>query len=298
MKKFILAALLLAASVQAASSAPEGCRLERIAEIPVTSLPDGRFTVPVTVAGRKLNFLLDTGGAYGTISSAQANDLHLPVGNVSGGLRGVAGTKYSSASVLGSITLGGIDWLALYLYVDPDLPPGVDGTLAPDIMKKIDLDIDLSHGKLGLFTQNHCRGKVVYWTTSGYILLPMDMDKDKHIEVPITLDGVKIKAQLDTGAQTSIVSMRALRALGLSEKSPTLKALTDSEARYQMYDHPFKKLEFDGITVNNPNIKVVSDNFLPSRWVDMIIGVSIVRQLHVYIDYDEEKLYITAADAN
>ena len=53
------------------------------------------------------------------------------------------------------------------------------------------MDIDLAHNKLSLFTQNHCRGKVVYWTTSGYIVLPMDLDQDKHIEVPVVLDGVK-----------------------------------------------------------------------------------------------------------
>jgi hypothetical protein len=111
------------------------------------------------------------------------------------------------------------------------------------------------------------------------------------------LTALSSKPQLDTGAQTSIVSMRAVEDLGLSGKSPKLKALGDSETRYKVYKYPFKTLELNGISVKNPNIKVVSNDFLPSRWVDMIIGVSIVRQLHLYIDYDERKL-ITAASAN
>src|SRR5204863_8009725 len=99
----------------------------------------------------------------------------------------------------------------------------------------------------------------------------------------VVLDGVKLNAMLDTGARHSIISMHAANALGISEKSPDLKPGTDEESRYKVYDYPFKALDFNGITVNNPRVQVVSDNFLPGTRIDMIIGVSILRRLHLYI---------------
>jgi hypothetical protein len=191
----LFCAMLWTALASPASSAePEECRLTRFAEIPITTLPDGRFTIPVTLEGRTLNFLVDTGGAISTISSRQADNLQLHVAKVSGGLKGVAGAKLSTFSAVGTITVGGINWHGLSVCIDPDMRAGVDGTLAPDIIKQFDLDLDLAHGKLSLFTQRHCRGKVVYWTTSGYIVLPMELVTDGHIEVSVTLDGIKLKA--------------------------------------------------------------------------------------------------------
>jgi len=164
-------------------------------------------------------------------------------------------------------------------------------------MKHYDVEIDPAQGTLSLFSPKHCPGKVVYWTKSGYVVLPMSVVSDGHIEVRVTVDGKKVTALLDTGAVSSIVSLGAVKALGITEKSPDLKPILDKDARYQWYDYPFKSLDFDGITVTTPQLQVVSDNFLP-RGTDMLIGVSILRRLHLYVAYDEEKLYITPATAN
>lgn len=295
----LLCGMMVAALAAGAAQAEEAkdCRLTRFSEIPITTLPDGRFTVPITLEGRTLNFLVDTGGAVATITSAQAYNLGLPVMEAAGGLRAVAGGKLSNFTRVGKISLGGIQGQNLDVFVDPELPDGADGTLAPDMMKHFDVDFDLMHGKLNLFSQKHCKGQVVYWTKSGHVVLPMDIVSSGHIEVPVSVDGIKVSALLDTGARTSVISMRALKKLGISETSPGLKEVTEAGSRYKMYDYPFQQLDFDGISVAKPRIQIVSDNFLPGR-TDMLIGVTILRRLHLYIAYDEEKLYVTPAGAN
>ena len=45
-----------------AQGAQDACRLDRYSEIPITTMPDGRFTVPIVLNGRTLDFLVDTGG--------------------------------------------------------------------------------------------------------------------------------------------------------------------------------------------------------------------------------------------
>jgi len=279
------------------SEEQKNCQLARFSEIPITTLPDGRFTVPITLEGHALNFLVDTGGASATISQDQAFNLNLPSMSTTRELGGVAGLKLSTFATIRKVSLGGLEGNNLDFYIDPAMPSGADGTLAPDMMKHFDVDLDLVRGKLNLISQNHCKGQVVYWTKTGYVALPMKVVSDGHIQVPVTVDGVKFKALLDTGARSSIMSMNAAKSLGITEKSLALKPVTDKDDRYQVYDYPFKQLDFDGITVTTPHIQVASDRFLPGD-DDMIIGIRILRRLHLYIAYGEEKLYITPASAN
>lgn len=291
-------ALALAIAAPARAQDAQACRLDRFSTLPITTLPDGRFTVPVALNGQVLNFLVDTGGVSATIADEQSAHLGLADMPVNNPLRGVGGTTLDRFAVVGKFSLGRLEGANIPVWLDPRLPMGADGTLSPDMMKQYDVEIDFPRGIFGLFSQKHCKGQVVHWTRSGYVVLPMEVVASGHIEVPVTVDGKKFTAVLDTGAQSSIISMSAARALGITERSPELKPIKMSNSRYQAYDYPFKSLDFDGISVSSPRLQIVSDNFLPSMRIDMIIGISILRRLHLYIAYGEEKLYITPADAN
>jgi hypothetical protein len=63
-----------------------------------------------------------------------------------------------------------------------------------------------------------------------------------------------------------------------------------------VYNYPFQTLTFGGVTVNRPHIQIVSDPVW--REDDLLLGVGILSQLHLYIAYGEKKLYITPALAN
>jgi predicted aspartyl protease len=273
------------------------CQLNRFSILPITTLPDGRFTVPVQLDGEPLNLMVDTGGAVVTLTNDKAYSLGLPVLQANSELRGVAGARFSGLTIVDSFSLGRLQGKNIPFYVDSALPAGADGTLSPDIMRHYDVDVDPAHGTISLFSPEHCPGQVVYWTKGGYIALPMSVVSNGHIEIPVVVDGKKFKAILDTGAVGSIISLDAAKALGITENSPELKPVTDNNGRYKVYDYPFKLLDFDGVTVSNPRLQVVSSDFLP-RGIDMLIGVSILRRLHLYIAYDEEKLYITPAMQN
>ncbi|MBW8709242.1 MAG: clan AA aspartic protease [Alphaproteobacteria bacterium] len=289
--------LLLATCALAQAEEQKDCRLTRFSEIPITTLPDGRFTVPIKLNGQNLDFLVDTGGAVAEVQAKQAFNLELNVQQASGYIKGVAGTKVSSFATITRVSLGGMEGYKLDAFVNPNLSAGAEGILAPDILKHFDVDLDFVHGKLNLISPKHCKGKVVYWT-SGYVALPMEVVDDGHIQVPVTVNGVKLRAILDTGARMTIMSMRAAKQLGITEKSIDLKSANEKEEKYKLYNYPFKQLDFDGVTVNNPYILVASDGFLPARDTDILIGISTLRQLHLYIAYGEEKLYVTPATAN
>jgi predicted aspartyl protease len=305
----LCSALLTLAFILPANAQGQQCALNRFSTLPITTIPDGRFTVPAVVNGRQLDFLVDTGGVTATIDRGQAFNLRLATHQTPRILKGVAGDGLNSYAILDTVSLGRLQGTKLDAYIDNRLPPGVDGTLSPDMMKHYDVDIDLLRGTLSLFSQQHCAGKVVYWTKSDYVALPMEVERDGHIKVPVTVDGVKLTAFLDTGAQNSIISMSLAKKIGVTENSPDLKLVNGStsqkndvhsalmNALFKRYDYPFKLLDFNGVAVSNPRLQIVSDAYLP-KGMDMLVGVSILRRLHLYVAYDEEKLYITPVGAN
>ncbi len=63
------------------------------------------------------------------------------------------------------------------------------------------------------------------------------------------------------------------------------------------YRYPFATLTFEGIEVRNPNILIL-DTGSDSRDAELIVGIGVLRQLHLYIAYGEKTLYLTGAEAN
>ena len=59
-------------------------------------------------------------------------------------------------------------------------------------------------------------------------------------------------------------------------------------------------MSFGGVEVSNPDITLIPDRKaqLGPQAPDLILGIGILRQLHLYIAYREKKLYLTAASVH
>lgn len=298
---FGLVVLVAFSAGRAHAAESPNCGLTRYAELPIITEPDGRISIPVTIAGQEMSFMIDTGGVSATMTAQRAKDLNLSIKPTNRWLSGVGGSLLNTYVRPDSFSIGKLKGEGLPIYLDPRISGlGVDGTLSPDMMKNFDVDIDFAQGKVNFFSQDHCPGKVVYWTNSGHIVVPMQVAVNSgHIRIPVTVDGKSVMATIDTGAVTSVMSLNVAKSLGIAEDSPDLKLLesSGSSQQYKIYSYPFKTLGLDGVTVNAPQIKVMSNEYLKG-FDDLILGVGILRQLHIYIAYGEEKLYITPALAN
>jgi predicted aspartyl protease len=180
------------------------------------------------------------------------------------------------------------------------MPPDLGGTIAPNILSHYDADFDFANAKFRLFSQDHCEGKVVYWTTDVPSKIAIIIDRVGHIEVPVQIDGKEIKALIDTGSSRSMLSLETARNLfGLDEKDPRLTPVKGDEAQHAVH-FPFAKLSFQDVTVDDPDIVLVPDEV--SKFYNagpkLLLGMGILRQLHLYIAYREHKLYVTAASAH
>jgi hypothetical protein len=216
----------------------------------------------------------------------------------------VGGTKLEYGIVANRFEVGAMSSVNRWFLVAPDrlLPSDAIGNVQPHAVWPYDVEIDFLKGKLNLFLTNQCPGHVVYWTKEAYATVPMQVDGSGHITVQAMLDGKPIDALIDTGSQNSFISLKAAsHILDIDEATAGVKSLghviINNDVDAKRYRYPFKALTFQGIAIANPKIEI-NDTGHDSRQDPLVLGIGVLRQFHLFIAYDENKLYLTPAEAH
>ena len=254
------------------------------------SLPDGHIRIPVAIEGRKLAFLLDTGGVSTTIKWQYAKEMGLRVRQSTVQLTGVGGTPLTIYATAENFSVGDVHVKNWPIFIETRDLPDADGTLAADILRDYDVEIDFAGSDLSLISPDYC-------TVTSTAVIAMDVDPNGHVRFPVKIDGQTIIATLDTGSATSLISMKAADLLGIGPNSPGLALMRDT-GQYQIYAYPFHSLDFRGVLVKNPHIAIVSDGFIPGSESDLVLGMDVLRQLHFIIAYRDSRLFISPTATN
>jgi len=320
MKSGICLAAASAALLLVPARAGDCGKLVSYGTVSLTDIP-GRSSafVPVEIAGVPKLMEVDTGAGVTTITSAAANELNLkstrtdvPVYD----LTGANASQFVSASLkIGGLSGDKVHFMLGTAYLDNFGDPRVAGLLGADILQKFDVSIDFGAHTFALLSQDHCDGQVVYWPERPLAVIPFKLENGTDIILEVNLDGQDFKAQLDTGAGTSTLEKgKAQRSFDIvpgSADTPAAGSLGGDE-RIPTWKHTFKTLSLAGIEVANPTIYIIPDKFdenvntwstgsLLDRRANsveippMLLGMDVLRHLHIYIAYREKKLYITPA---
>lgn len=280
--------------------------LKRVASLDITTESDGRATVPVGLNGQIVHLIVDTGSPDSVVANTVTDQLQLarhalPDGIYFQSYGGFVLTQFVSVDKL---TLNGRALPPWRFVAAPDamFPHDAKGLIGGDFLSAVDVDLDFGHGKVGFISPDHCPGKVIYWTRGDYAEVPMWQDDDRHIYVDVTLDGHEVEATIDTGSARSATTMRTARQhFDISEDDPALKPADRAESKDgdkpRALTYPFSSLTFGGVTVENPQIEILPTRNVAPWAPKLLIGMNVLRQLHVYIAYREKKLYLTLADA-
>lgn len=291
--------------------ADEQCTLTRLTQVDLTYDPSGGPLIPATINGQERSMLVDTGSIFSTVTEQTVDDLHLKTEEAPMRMFQLAdGKSIDSSANVKEIIIGemrGKDWPFLVI---PRGEPGSDrwaGTVGPDVMGNYDVEFDFGAGKFALYSHDHCPGKVVYWTRDGYASLPVSLGRmDDHIRLTATLDGKPLNVLIDTGTSMSVMNFATAHELfGIAPNDPALinacPLCPAGSAERGAVRYPFKSLSFGGVTVLGPNINLYPDT-LKGLGTDeedqMIVGMTILKQLHLYLSYKEKTLYVTGANAH
>ena len=295
--------LLGAATARCVAADDEPCHLVRAASLDMSTDPNGGQLVPLTIGERTLSLLVDTGGIDSMLTQSVVDSLNLRVAPLPRThVVMFGGYKLDRFAFGHDIDFGGLKAPYKEFIIMPDghLPGGIDGTLAPDVLRAYDDEFDFAAAKLNLFLSNHCQTNMAYWTKGEHAEIALEQDHFGHISFFVVLDGKKIRATLDTGTSVSILNLEEAEDLfGFKEGDAQLKTLSTT-GNGHTYKFPFKTLSFSGVSVANPDVQLISsrDEGMPVGGPKLILGMGILRQLHMYIAYAEQKLYVTAASAH
>ncbi len=279
--------------------------------------------VPVTMQGKEKLMLLDTGGGVSEITTQVADELGLTRRKLGFMVVDLSDETSDEAADVSSFSIGQLNTKSIEFVVAPEKGLFGDdaqfaGVIGPNILKLYDVDIDFGAPKLALLSPDHCDGKVIYWPASAVAVVPFRLLKNGHIVMTVQLEGKNVTAMLDTGAGGTTLTIPVAESdFGLklgSQDAPSIGQLHDRPGA-EVYGHKFKSLDFNGIAVSNLDVEIIPD-FLKDKYSkgpeigtrlrepadiaefpDMLIGMNVLKHLHVYIAYKEQKLYITPAGA-
>jgi hypothetical protein len=303
-KSLILACGALAICVGANARAEE-CAAPRLENtVQMEPIGDqGEVAVPVILNGTEKKFLFDTGGgSMNYVSDAVTFRLGLFKTDNFVALD-LAGNKSYKVAGVRKLKFGAVSGEDVLFQVVPNL--GFDGILSAGTMTGDDLDMDFGAMRLNFFSAEHCPGGVIYWPHQALAVVPVTLAQG-HFELAVTLDGHPLTAVIDTGSPWTILDLTwAKKNLGFSSEAaaPPSSDIPKDDPDKKIYFRKYSTLSFPGIAINNPLVIIRPVQFgdgndadtTSRRAPDLIIGMEVLRHLHLYYAAAERKLYITPA---
>jgi len=316
MRGFALALLFVLTALS--PSWADDCSLKEYASLDMGNV-ENRVVVPVTIGGKEFHFMIDTGGVYSSIDEDVVAALGLrirPLDTRYFELYNTSGEVAAHYADVQDFALGPIRLDHFNMIVTDHKPgekPIVDGVLAPDFLSKVEVDFDFANHKLNFFSQDHCPGKVVYWSPSSFAEADFKYSFS-HIVFMMTLDGHDVETVLDTGSPRTLISENfSQRVMGVDEKTPGVESPPDGDDKELIpFGYRFKSLSAGGLAINNPLIYILADRVKEAfrknhndkqdydpvygtniTVPDVILGYNVWSKLHLFVSYKERKLYFT-----
>ena len=319
---------MLALLLGAGTAEAQDCTLKQYTSVPMEVYPD-HLLLPVTLGTMPGKLVFQLGSAFNDINSDVADKLDMRVNSIPPNVHikrdGIEITRLARVPEmrLGGQTLKDMEFLMLQ---PGHYTNGVVGGLGTHLFEHVDLELDMAGGKFNLFSPDHCPGKVVYWTKTGFAQLPLKPDRELgYIRAEVMLDGHPITVEFATAGRSRI-GMNVMRQFfNVDPSSPELVAVSQDLLGHKLYKYPFKALTAEGLTVSNPDILVYDEEPKPAcnehvhfadpdpsqmhsteqtrlaknfGCEDAVLGLSVLSKLHMYISEQEKMIYITDAKAN
>ena len=296
--------ILAAWLVVLAGHASAACVVQPLAGVPVD--PVGTtLLVPVVVNGIEGSFILDTGAGRTVVTPEAVARFGLALDEwTSTTMRGVGGVERRRNANPRSLTLGGIALKRRSLAEDSTLRAAtlprasaggrtIDGLLGRDFLSVFDLMLDIRHRVLALYDVRDCSGRFLPWT-GDYVSVPVENPTESALIVPIELDGVKLRALLDSGAGSTVVAAPGMARLGLTAEAlagdPVHTITGMGPNSVAMRRHRFGHLKIGTETFSAPVFLVGPIQLTPVA--DLLLGADWLMPRRVWISYATRQLFV------
>jgi tetratricopeptide (TPR) repeat protein len=277
------------------------CKLAQMAELPVT-MSNSRPVITAKINGRDARFVVDSGSFFSMISEATAAQFGLKPSPAPLGLtvKGVGGAVDPSIATVDVFTFAGIPIHRVQFLVVGGLGRLENaGLLGQDFFRIGDVEYDLGKGMIRLMRAKGCENATLaYWVKPSESYSLMDIQaatpQSAHIAGTALINGEKIRVIFDTGAGTSLLSLKAAERAGVK---PGSQGVVDAgygggigRNRVRTYVGPFSSFKIGDEEIRNTRLRFAD---FGGDDADMLIGADFFLSHRIYVASSQHKLYFT-----
>jgi tetratricopeptide (TPR) repeat protein/predicted aspartyl protease len=280
--------------------AAETCTLGKVAEIPIT-MAGYRPLITAKINGQDARFVLDSGAFYSMISGATAAEYNLKLKAGPYGLRvqGIGGAVTTNIATVKDFGIAG----ALIHNVEflvGGAEVGSDGLIGQNFLEQWDVEYDFSKGVVRLFKPEGCRkARLAYWLTPGQTFSETEIESVAQARLHTIgegyINGHHIRVTFDTGAYTSVLSLRAAARAGIKIDSPGVvdAGYSSGIGRGMVKNYIATAASFkigDGEEIKNARLRIQDLDLVDT---DMLLGSDFFVSHHIFVANSQRKLYLT-----
>ena len=312
--------VLLAASVVMMSSAVTGatnCKLARIAEWPVR-LSGNHILVDGAINSQKIGVMLDTGAPDTLILRSAATRLGLLTREVKGSrMFGIGGETTVEVTTVDDFNLGGVSANGFRLLVvgERDFGEKVAVVIGEDFLQRFDVEFDLARRVVRLHQPKDCDSvSLAYWTkeVAGEVEIEAIDEYRPRINLTVHINGQPIRAMLDSGAASSVLTLRDAASLGVTPETPGVVATNPGGGlgakSVDTWIGPFQSFAIGNEKISDVRIRF-ADLYKDTTYTQtgtqirrnasamqpMLLGADFISAHRVLVSHSQRKLYFTYA---
>jgi clan AA aspartic protease (TIGR02281 family) len=302
-----LVSALACASVAACQSGgePGHCDLVHVTDVPVT-VKHRKFFASIKINGQDVPVIFDTGATDNLITESTARRLGMSV-HVSGYdyIEGIGGTTQAGEATSQNVRIGDAHGEKLKFTTVPDGMnfDEANGLLGMNFLNDFDLDLDFWEQKIGLYRAiGTCDAP---YTAMAQPLYAVDLTTPQAEQDPlresgqlidigpavtITINGVALRAEVDTGSFQTVIFRDSARRAGLLDgetiASSKFSGIGPHEVRGDV--RMSAPIVIGDLTLLNVPV-VVADQ---RHWqgVDVLLGYDFVTMIHLWISKSSKTL--------
>jgi tetratricopeptide (TPR) repeat protein len=276
----------------------DGCSLSKWGTLRVEMIGP-RATTLARINGKTTRLILDTGAFYNFMSGASVallgiNPLPAPKGYKMAGIGGNVNVQQAFVRRFDLPGMPNHNHGAIFIVGGSDAG---NALLGANLLDEVDLDIDLAHGNVTLFQSIQCDNTpLAYWTKEYNVvdILPSKNSLDRRTFLIVTINGARLRALLDSGAPSSVMSRYAAERAGINVITPGSKTVLGTGVGAKSLKEWTVNVDTFAIgqeTIQHTEMQVIDGSIADG--VDMLLGADFLLAHHVYVANDQEKVYFT-----
>ena len=299
--RFTIACLLSLSTLMSAPAhaEPAKCRYSLLSKLPLQYYGTGMsVTMPGKINDTSAVMLIDTGATNTFLTRFATDKRALRREPTMRYVTGVGGSTRLFVAPIKNMELGPIrapDGGSLPVIDQTGERFTIDAIIGSDFLLDMDVELSLAEKQIRFFSPKDCdTAFLAYWNPAA-VDVPMKFERDhRRPMLDVMLNGVKMRALIDTGAGLSGVTMAGAKRAGLAPGSPgvteghTIGGI--GQHLVKVYRATFKTFSVGDETISNAVIQILgteSDTF------DIVLGTDFLRAHRVLFAPSQMKIYLS-----